>query len=93
MSDDNKKDDAISRAQIFYEVKRLADRLDAIEDRQANQISVLFTKQGHTEAEVETIKAWLSKYKGFLGGIVFVFTIFWAIMLFLKSALLKMVTA
>jgi len=39
---------------------------------------------------IEEIKAAHVKYKGFLGGILFVFSIIWGVLVFLKTWLLKM---
>ena len=42
--------------------------------------------------ELQDLRDWITKYKGFLGGIVFVVAIIWGILMFLKTWILKTVT-
>ena len=72
---------------LAIEVGKIRQKIeDHIDSRELTQIWADIAEIKTTQKE---IKEQLTKYKGFLGGVVFVFSVLWAGALFVRSAIVK----
>jgi len=98
--------DDVSHTELAVEIGRVQQQLDdyikvhgvtkaevkALESKADRQHANLMDKVEANAQGIEEIKESMTKYKGFVAGMLFVFGAIWGLMLFLKTWILKIIT-
>jgi len=80
----------VTRDDLYLEIKSVRQDIEELKAQNLKEHKETNKLVAENKSDIEDILKWIAKSKGFLGGITLMLGAFWAILVFLKSAILKL---